>query len=126
MPPFTITVHPDQALLLVEASGTATLAELCAYMDFVAALARSRRARQAVLNLLAVDIQFSFTDHLTLGAHAAQALHELERVASVVNGKYRSGTSEKAAQKSGLRLRTFTDLAEGLAWVAGDPLSPAP
>ncbi|MGV3573162.1 MAG: hypothetical protein ACO1PB_21420 [Ramlibacter sp.] len=126
MEAFTITVRDGTPYLLVEAAGPATLVELCAYMDFVAGLARGRRCRKVVMDLLGVDIRFSFTDHLTLGAHAAHALQDLEQVASVVNPKYRTGTSEKAAQKSGLRLRTFTRLDEGVAWVAPDPLSPAP
>lgn len=118
MEAFSITVRHGHPYLLVEASGPATLVDLCAYLDLVASLARRMRCRKAVMNLMAVDIQFSFTDHLTLGAHAAAALAELECVASVVNPKYRTGTSEKAAQKSGLKLRTFTNLEEGIAWVS--------
>lgn len=114
---FTITVRPRPDCLLVEATGTASLAELCSYMDFVAALAGKQNQRRAVLNLLDLDVQFSFTDHLNLGAHAAAKLAQLDRVASVVNPRYRTGTSEKAAQKMGLKLRTFTSLDEGLDWV---------
>ncbi|MDB5750966.1 MAG: hypothetical protein JWP65_1387 [Ramlibacter sp.] len=118
MAPFTITVRPGQPVLVVQASGRAALADLCAYADFVAGLARGRRVRKAVMNLLAVQIGISFTDHITLGAHAARALRELEQAASAVDAKYRSGTREKAAQNSGLKLRTFTDLGEAIAWVS--------
>ena len=113
-----MTAHHELPYLMVDAAGPATMADLCAYMDFVAALAyRTNRAR-AVMNLLQVDIGLSFTEHLQLGAHAAERLKQLERVASVVPARYRSGTSEKAAQKSGLHLRTFTTLDEGVAWLA--------
>ncbi len=69
------------------------------------------------MDLQGVSIEFGFTEHLQLGAHAADTLRHLERVASVVDAKYRTGTSEKAAQKLGLQLRTFTSLQEGLDWV---------
>lgn len=114
---FTITVQHGLPHLVVEAAGPATLADLCAYMDFVGALAKRLGCRRVVMNLLGVDIALAFTDHLTLGAHAAEMLKDIERVASVVNPKYRTGTSEKAAQNMGLRLRTFTSLEEGQAWL---------
>lgn len=116
---FSATVHHEDGLLILEASGPARLGDLCAYMDYLGALARQHHYRRAVMNLLGVEINFSFTDHLNLGSHAAEAMHHLERVASVVPQKYRVGTSEKAAQKMGLKLRTFTSLPEGLAWVRG-------
>lgn len=116
--PFTITVHHSPEHLVVAGSGPALLADLCGYMDLVGGIAGREGYHRAVLDLSGVEIALSFTDHLQLGAHAADRLRNLERVASVVPEKYRTGSSEKAAQKSGLHLRTFTDLAEGLAWVA--------
>lgn len=117
MAPFTVSVRHTLPYLLVEAAGPASLADLCAYMDFVGALARKKPYRRALMDLRAVDIELAFTDHITLGAHAAEKLRDLERVASVVDIKYRTGTSEKAAQKSGLNLRTFTSLADGIGWI---------
>src|SRR4051812_9698032 len=106
--PFRITVHHSQTHLLVEASGPAGLADLCGAIDLAGGIASRLGYRLAVLDLLAVDIELGFTDHLQLGTYAAERLRELDRVASVVPARYRTGTSEKAAQKSGLRLRTFT------------------
>ncbi|MGZ5180887.1 MAG: hypothetical protein ACXWC2_10440 [Ramlibacter sp.] len=85
--------------------------------DLVGTITAMSGERRAVLDLQAVDIGLGFTDHLQLGSYVAQRLHHLERVASVVPQRYRTGTSEKAAQKGGLQLRTFTDLGEGLRWV---------
>lgn len=116
---FTITVHHGLPYLLVEGSGPATLPDLCAYMDFVAEVARRKRQSRAVMNLLGIDIAFSFTEHLQLGSHAADRLKDLERVSSVVPERLRTGTSEKAAQKSGLRLKTFVSLEDGIAWAEG-------
>jgi hypothetical protein len=114
---FTLAVHRDLPYLQVDGSGTADLSELCAYMDFVAALAHRTGQARALMNLLGVDIALSFTDHLQLGTHAADRLKQLDRVASVVPERYRTGSSEKAAQKSGLHLRTFTSLEEAVAWI---------
>ena len=114
---FQVAVRHDLPYLLVQASGPATLPEMCAYMDFVAALASRMRRTRAVMNLMEVEVALSFTDHLQLGAHAAARLAELERVASAVPPRYRTGTSEKAAQKSGLRFRTFTSVEEAAVWV---------
>lgn len=116
--PFTVVVEHG-AFLTVRASGPALLADLCGLFDLVAQTAERQNHRRALMDLQAVDIDFGFTDHLQLGAHAAQSLRNLERVASVVAERYRTGTSEKAAQKLGLQLRTFTSLPEGLAWLRG-------
>jgi hypothetical protein len=70
-----------------------------------------------VLDLLDVAIELAFTDHLQLGSYVAQQLQHVERVASLVPDRYRTGTSEKAAQKGGLLLRTFTDRDAAFAWV---------
>jgi len=48
-------------------------------------------------------------------------LSRLEQVATVVAAANRKGTSEKAAQKLGLRLRTFTDLGEAIDWISAGP-----
>ena len=117
---FTTTVHHGTDLLVVEGSGPALLADLCGFMDLAATIAGQRGYRRAVLDLLRVEIALSFTEHLHLGAYAAKALAGLERVASVVSLQNRKGTSEKAAQKMGLRFKTFTEMEEALVWVRGE------
>jgi hypothetical protein len=114
---FTASVHHHPEFLLVAGSGPALLTDLCGFMDLVATIAAKSGYRRAVLNLLEVEIALTFTEHLHLGAYAAERLHNLERVASVVSAQNRKGTSEKAAQKFGLELRTFTALDDGLQWV---------
>lgn len=121
---FTATVHHGPDYLLVEGSGPALLTDLCGFMDLVATVADKGRYRRAVLDLVAVEIALTFTEHLHLGAHAAERLRSLDRVASIVSVQNRKGTSEKAAQKLGLRLRTFTSLDEGLQWIGEPAVSP--
>ena len=116
--PFTATVLHGPGFLLVQGAGPASLADLCGFIDLVATVATMTGQRRAVMNLLDVQIALSFTEHLQLGAYAAEKLRALERVASVVSEQNRNGTSEKAAQKMGLHLRTFTSLAQGLEWVS--------
>lgn len=120
MTALSLTIHHG-AFLQVAATGPATLADLCGMADLLGTIAERRAYRRALMNLLGVEIALSFTDHLQLGSYVAQQLRRLERVASVVPQRYRSGTSEKAAQKAGLQLRTFTSLDEGLAWLNEAP-----
>ena len=119
MPSLTLTLQHEPGRLMVQAHGTATFADLCGLADLVGTVCAKQGLRRAAMDLLDVEIALSFTDHLQLGAHAAQALAHLDRAASIVPQRYRTGTSEKAAQKAGLQLRTFTQLDEALAWLAG-------
>ena len=118
--PFSLTVLHEPQLLLVEARGLASLGDLCGLFDLVRTTAEKHGHARALLDLTAVEIAFSFTDHLALGAHAAAEVRHMTRVASVVSPKFRVGTSEKAAQKMGANLRTFTVLAEAREWVLAD------
>ncbi|TFZ07641.1 hypothetical protein [Ramlibacter humi] len=120
MAPLTFTLHYGPGQLMVEAHGLATLADLYGLADLVATVCAKQGWRRAGMNLLGVEHTqaISFTDHLQLGAYIAERLAHLERVASIVPQRYRTGTSEKAAQKAGLQLRTFTVLEEATAWLA--------
>jgi hypothetical protein len=115
--PFSVQVHHTLPFLLVQASGPAGLADLCGCADMVAGIAQRKGYRRALLDLHATQPQLSFTDHLQLGTHVAAALAALQRVATVISVENRSGASEKAAQKSGLALRTFTDHAQARGWI---------
>ena len=117
MIPFSLTVRDDGEYLLVAASGDAQLAHLCGLADLCARVARMKGHRLAMVDLLGVTPHLTFTEHLQLGAHCATALSDLRRVATVVPQLERKGTSEKAAQKHGLTLRTFTDVAEARLWL---------
>jgi hypothetical protein len=114
---FTIHVHREDGVLIAQASGNASLADLCGMASMVGVTSSRSGERRAVLDLLAVDIELAFTDHLQLGSFVAGSLHHMERVASIVPARYRSGTSEKAAQKGGLLLHTFTEREPALDWV---------
>lgn len=115
--PVTLRIHRETGVLVAEASGQASLPDLCGMASMVGTATSLSGEKRALLNLLQVDIDLAFTEHLQLGSFVAQQLQHMERVASVVPERYRTGTSEKAAQKGGLRFRTFTDLAQAVAWV---------
>ena len=114
---FVIRVHREEGVLIARASGSASLADLCGMASMVGVTTARSNERRAVLDLVAVDVELAFTDHLQLGSFVAGRLQHMERVASVVPQRYRTGTSEKAAQKGGLLLHTFTDPEAALAWV---------
>ena len=115
--PFVIRVHREAGLLVAEATGTASLADLCGLAALVGATTTLTGERRAMLDLLALEVRLAFTEHLQLGSTVAEQLRHLERVASVVPERYRTGTSEKVAQKGGLPFRTFTDTAQALRWL---------
>jgi hypothetical protein len=115
----TVTIHHDPGCLRLEASGPATLADHCGFADLIATVCAGSGYRRALANLLALQPQMSFTDHLQLGAYVAGKFKGLDKVATVVSLAARTGSSEKAAQKLGAHLRTFTDLEEARAWLAG-------
>jgi hypothetical protein len=118
MPSLKLTLHHRADHLEIEAHGPATFADLCGIADLVGTVCAKKGWRRAAMNLLGVEIALGFTDHLQLGGHVAQQLRHLDRVASIVPERYRTGTSEKAAQKAGLQLRTFTVREEALRWLA--------
>ena len=114
---FNVGIHEDRSHVLAVASGRANLAQLCGMADFVATVAHMKGHRRALFDLLAVEPQLTFSEHLQFGMHFASSLARLERVASVVSERERKGTSEKAAQKHGLTFRTFTELDEAWNWL---------
>ncbi|MFL6694350.1 MAG: hypothetical protein ACJ8GO_15485 [Ramlibacter sp.] len=114
---FVIRVHREDGVLVAQASGRASLADLCGMASMVGVTTSHSNERRAVLDVQAVDIDLAFTQHLQLGSFIAERLQHLERVASIVPERYRTGTSEKAAQKGGLLLHTFIDRDQAIAWV---------
>ena len=114
---FSVAVERHGGLLRIKGQGEAVFADLLALVEMIAAITGKEGQRRVLVDLLDVHTSLSFTDHLQLGGYVAQQLRAMERVASVVPERYRTGTSEKAAQKAGLQLRTFTVLQEGRAWV---------
>ena len=115
--PFVLHVHRDRDVLVAQASGKASFVDLCGMAALVGVATTRGSERRAVLDVLDLDVELAFTDHLQLGSFVAERLQHLERVASVVPERFRTGTSEKAAQKGGLLLRTFTDREAAMRWL---------
>ena len=114
---FTVSIDDAGPYFLAVASGKAQLGHLCGFADLSARVATAKGYKRVLIDLLAVEPHLSFTEHLQLGAHVATAFAPLVRVARVVPLNEKKGTGEKAAQKLGLRLRTFTSLEEANAWL---------
>jgi hypothetical protein len=113
-----VSLQREDSLVVVKARGAATLADFKGFSDLIATVCREEQRTHALVDLLDVQQELSFTDHLQLGLYIAERLGFLEKMATVVPVDARTGNSERAAQKSGLRLRTFTDMAEARAWLA--------
>ena len=114
---FTVSIDDAGPYFLAVAGGKARLGHLCGLADLSAKVAVAKGCKRALIDLQAVEPHLSFTEHLQLGAHVAASFAPLERVATVVPVNERKGTSEKAAQKHGLHLRTFTSLEEANDWL---------
>ena len=104
-------------LLIVVGQGRANLADLKGFADLIATVCAEEHRDRALVNLLDVKQDLAFTDHLQLGVYIAEKLGSLRKMATVVPAEYRSGNSERAAQKSGLKLRTFLSLTEARDWL---------
>jgi len=112
-----VTVQREGDLLMVVGQGRATLADLKGFADLVATICTDEQRQRVLVNLLEVEQALTFTDHLQLGVYIADKLGFLQKMATVVPAQYRSGNSERAAQKSGLKLRTFLSLTEARDWL---------
>jgi hypothetical protein len=112
-----VSLAREDGLLVVKGRGAAALVDLKGFADLIATICREEQRQFVLLDLLDVSQALTFTEHLQLGVYVAEKLAFLTRVASVVPVDARSGNSERAAQKSGLRLRTFTDIGVARAWL---------
>src|ERR1700756_724570 len=102
-----VTVQRESDLLVVTGQGRASLADLKGFADLVGTICTDEHQRRVLVNLLEVDQDLTFTDHIQLGVYIAEKLAFLHKMATIVPPHLRSGNSERAAQKSGLKLRTF-------------------
>jgi len=113
-----VSVNREDELLVVIGRGEAVLSELKGFSDLIATLCREEQRQFVLVDLREATQHLTFTEHLQLGLYVAEKLGSLARMATVVPVAERSGNSERAAQKSGMHLRTFTDMAEARAWMA--------
>jgi hypothetical protein len=113
-----VSVTREDELLVVKGRGAAQLVDLKGFADLVATICRDEQREFVLVDLVDVQQSLTFTEHLQLGVYIAQRLSFLTRMATVVPLAQRTGNSERAAQKSGLKLRTFTDMGEAREWLA--------
>ena len=116
-----VSLDRNGQLLVVTGRGHAALADLKGFADLIGTVCREEQRTHALVDLTHVEQDLTFTDHLQLGVYIADSLQFLEKMATVVPAAARSGNSERAAQKSGLRLRTFTDMDEARQWLGLPP-----
>ncbi|WP_427912961.1 STAS/SEC14 domain-containing protein [Ramlibacter sp. MMS24-I3-19] len=113
----SFTLHDNAHYLHCETAGPATFADMRAGVDLAKTLATNRGQRRILVDMRHVQHALPFSEHLQLGAYAAEAFNAMERVASVVPRETLVGVAAKAAQKLGLQLRTFDDFDAASAWL---------
>ncbi|AMO25111.1 hypothetical protein GCM10027034_04400 [Ramlibacter solisilvae] len=121
--PLQLTIHHGLPYLLVEVSGTASLADHQGVVSLAATVCAGTRYRRCLLDLRSMETSLAFTEHLQLGTFVGENVRNLEKVATVVTPEVRSGISEKAARKTGARLRAFTCIEQATAWIHSNELS---
>jgi hypothetical protein len=115
--PFAVSIDATKPYLVVSATGPATLAELSGVVAFVGELVTRQAQRRVLADMGRVEPTLSFTDHLQFGVLASSLLARVGRLAVVVPPDYLDSPAGKAAQRAGLRLRTFLTYEEAAAWV---------
>jgi hypothetical protein len=113
----SLAVTHEADYVSVMGYGSASLRDFFLAIDVMAVAAATHANRRVLIDLLAVRQSLSYAEHLMLGARVAERLASAERVATIVPEQYRSGASEKAAQKSGLMLHAFTGRGDAIAWL---------
>src|SRR3569832_562597 len=101
----TLAVSVQRAgdLLVVNGQGPATLADLKGFSDLIARICIEEHLQRVLVNLLEIKQHLTFTEHLQLGVHIAEKLGFLRKKTTEETTTARSGNSERAAQKSGLK-----------------------
>ena len=118
---FQVATEEHEGFLRATARGHATLADFFNAIDMAAEAVRRSHLRRVLFDLRETTQGLKFTEHLQLGARVAERLAFVERVATIVPAASRTGSSEKAAQKTGLDLRTFTEFKDALEWLVSEP-----
>lgn len=113
---FSVSIQKG-GTLIAAGVGEADVPDLCGMAALVAEVARRAGKNRALLDLLAVRPSLSQAQHIELGNRIAAILAGLH-VAVVVPDAERVSSGERAAQQSGLALKTFTSLAEAEDWLA--------
>jgi hypothetical protein len=114
---FVVRLTARDGYLLVESRGEADLEDFYLGIDYAAIVAMRDGHTRVLFDLRATKQSLPFSSHLLLGQQVARSFDFADRVASVVPQEYRTGSSEKAAQKSGLNLHAFVDLDEAVQWL---------
>lgn len=119
---FNVAVQFEGAYLLIIASGSAALPELCALADFGATVASLRGCNRALFDMLALRNQMTREERYQLGNHIAASLSNLARVAAVLPPQEVTswGAGDVAADR-GLRLRMFENLQDADGWLLEPP-----
>jgi hypothetical protein len=114
---FTMSIASTAQHVHVTAVGPAGLPELSGMAAFIAECVKSQAPSGVLVDLAAVELTLSFTDHLRFGAVLWELLGGFDKVALVVPRGYQDAGAARAAKLAGLPLRTFLDLAGAREWL---------
>ena len=116
--PFTTSVHRTSTHVRFDVSGPPSLKNYFDLIELAATETLERADRLALVDLRGVTGRLSFTDQFFIGDVVGQKLSHLERLASLVADDPETYNSPKVAVRKGVNIRTFSDEAAALAWLA--------
>lgn len=117
--PLQLTVHHGGLPYLhLEVKGPLSLVDHRGVVALAAAICAAAPYRRCLFDFRGQQLNLAPLEELELGAHVGDILGSLEKVAAVVAPELRKGPAERAVQKTGARLRTFTDIDDAKAWLA--------
>ena len=117
--PLQVRVSHLNTFMSVKVAGPAVLSDIFALIDELADESIRMGSKRLLIDLTQVQQTFKFSGHFAIGERASLSLSHLERVASLVAGDQRRGTSEQVARQRGVQLRVFVSKAEALGWLNG-------
>ena len=112
-----IRVSHQDTFMSAKVAGRATVQDVTEMLDILSDESMRMSARRILVDLRQVTEDFAFAEHVKIGARTAVNLGHLEKVATLVAPGRKRGTSEEAALKLGVVLRTFTAKEDAIGWL---------
>ena len=115
--PLEIRVSNTERYLSAKMSGRATVADFRQMLDVLLEETMRLSSTRLLIDLVGVEEHFRIDEHVVVSEQAAANFNHLEKIASLVPPGRKKGTTEQAAQKRGVVLRTFMSEADAIAWL---------
>jgi hypothetical protein len=115
---FNIGIQHGGLALFVVGTGAAQICDMLSLIDAAATVSRIKGYRCVSIDLLAATPMLDTREHEQLGAHAANVLRHVGKVAVIVSIDHPDRTACETAKREGLNIEVFTDLHVADTWLS--------